>query len=152
MCPEETQNNNSEITRRSWLDMAIVIGSGIWGLGIAGPLITYLWPAGSTGPYETSVKVGPRDSIAIGEAKLVQVRGKPILVIRRSEERFTAFSAICTHLGCIVTWDSVQKLITCPCHAAVFSADGKVISGPPPGPLPEYQVMEVGGEIIVKVA
>jgi len=82
---------------------------------------------------------------------MTQSRGLPILVIRLSDEKFKAFSAICTHLGCVVQWDAGRKVIACPCHAAEFSAEGQVVSGPPPGPLKEYQVMVIGEEIRIKV-
>ncbi len=53
---------------------------------------------------------------------------------------FTAFSAVCTHAGCLVT--SIESgEIVCPCHTSHFSiVDGSVISGPAPSPLPATPV------------
>ena len=82
---------------------------------------------------------------------MIQGEGKPVLVIAAGEKRFRAFSAICTHLGCIVKWDPATQKILCPCHAGVFGADGRVLSGPPPRPLPEYEVVQIGNELKVKV-
>lgn len=149
---KETDERGVEISRRSLLDMALLIGGGLWGLGMVGPAAIYLWPARSAGPAESVLLVGTIDSIAPGEAKMTQSRGLPILVIRISEEKFKAFSAICTHLGCVVQWDPGRKVIACPCHAAEFSSDGQVVSGPPSSPLKEYQVMVIGEEIRVKVS
>ena len=129
------------VGRRSFIDYCLALGGGLWAAAMAAPAAAYLWPAGSGGPAETTVKVGAVKEIAVGEAKIIQSKGKPILVIRRAEREFTALSAICTHLGCIVKWDAALGQVLCPCHAAAFSADGQVVSGPPPSPLTAYPVV-----------
>ena len=56
----------------------------------------------------------------------------PIYVRRISEAQFLVLSPQCTHLGCMVQWNSNAQEFLCPCHAGVFDADGKNIAGPPP--------------------
>jgi Rieske Fe-S protein len=57
-----------------------------------------------------------------------------------------AFSAVCTHQGCIVS--DVTDTINCACHLSKFSLeDGSVVDGPAPSPLPEVAVTVDSGEI-----
>jgi cytochrome b6-f complex iron-sulfur subunit len=59
-------------------------------------------------------------------------------------------SAICTHLGCVVGWKSSQGNIECPCHDGRFNPfNGAVISGPPPRPLPSYEVVVQNEQVYV---
>jgi Rieske Fe-S protein len=78
-------------------------------------------------------------------------KDQKIVVTQPKKDEFKAFSAICTHLGCIVKWDPETRKILCPCHAGVFGADGKVVGGPPSRPLPEYEVLKQGNELKVRL-
>jgi len=137
--------------RRSFLDLVLKGGLAIWGAAMAAPTVAYLWPARSGSGRAASVSAGPAKDFAVGTAKMLQAEGKPVLVLRVSEEIFRAFSPICTHLGCIVKWEPAVRKIVCPCHAGDFDAEGKNVSGPPPRPLQPYSVSVVGGEVVVKL-
>jgi thiosulfate dehydrogenase (quinone) large subunit len=68
--------------------------------------------------------------------------GDPGVAVSLSGGSIVAFDAVCTHAGCPVSYDTAQKLITCPCHGAEFDpAHGAaVLAGPAPTPLPSIRV------------
>ena len=134
-------------TRRGFLDWVLGLFSAVAGMAMAVPGLMYLWPAARGGGAE-NVEIDGADAMAVGEAKMVQVAGKAVIVIRGASG-FKAFSASCTHLGCLVKWDRENQELICPCHAAVFDADGRVVSGPPPSPLPAYKVKEIGKRVYI---
>lgn len=90
-----------------------------------------------------------RDKVAPGEAHFFRFRGHPAVLLQREPGKFIALSAVCTHLGCIVDWLPDKEIFLCPCHAGRFSPTGKVLSGPPPKPLPSYPVKVQGNELVV---
>src|SRR5678815_5141439 len=63
-----------------------------------------------------------------------------ILVVRSSATAVQAVSDICTHAGCGVGYDRVNRILTCPCHGSRYSLSGAVLQGPATRPLAKYQV------------
>lgn len=137
-------------TRRGFLDWVIGLFSAVTGVVLSVPALMYLWPAARGGGAE-NIEVPGAANMSPGGSTMLQVGGKPVIVVR-SRSGFVAFSASCTHLGCLVKWDGAQKEFLCPCHAAVFDENGGVVSGPPPSPLPPYKVKQVGDKVYVSVA
>jgi cytochrome b6-f complex iron-sulfur subunit len=76
---------------------------------------------------------------ATGSSKLVQ----NILIINTGN-KIVALSAICTHQGCTVGYNSLKGDIECPCHGSVFSTSGSVVNGPASSPLKSYPVSQDG--------
>ena len=91
----------------------------------------------------------PRAQIGTGQAHFFQFRGHPAVVLQKAPGIFVAFSAICTHLGCIVKWLPEKGEFLCPCHAGRYASDGKVLSGPPPKPLPTIPVALSGDNLLI---
>jgi cytochrome b6-f complex iron-sulfur subunit len=62
-----------------------------------------------------------------------------ILLVRSSTTAVQAVSNICTHAGCGVRYDHVNKILTCPCHGSRYALSGAVLQGPATRPLAKYQ-------------
>lgn len=75
--------------------------------------------------------------------------GNPAFLFRTAAGVF-AYSAICTHQGCVVGYNSLSKTLNCPCHGGSFDPfnGAKVIAGPPPTPLAKYNVAIKGDAIV----
>lgn len=61
------------------------------------------------------------------------------VIVFRDGNGFYAISTVCTHLGCIVSYDN-EAGFDCPCHGSKFETDGKVRQGPAPTALPWLEV------------
>ncbi len=70
------------------------------------------------------------ESIQPGSGAVVTVGKKRIAAYRDETGELHQCSAICTHLYCIVNWNSAEKSWDCPCHGSRFDAYGKVMNGP----------------------
>ena len=100
------------------------------------PIVGFLIPPKTAGAGAGGrVLAATTTDLPIGTGKVVAMGSKPVIVINTTAG-VKAYSAVCTHLGCIVGYDSTLGHIVCPCHDGHFnSTSGGVISGPPPQPL-----------------
>ncbi|MBC8017701.1 MAG: FAD-dependent oxidoreductase [Verrucomicrobia bacterium] len=65
-----------------------------------------------------------------GEGMVVTVEGEKTAVYLDENNRLKGVVPTCTHLGCIVHWNRLEKSWDCPCHGSRFDAEGEVIEGP----------------------
>ncbi|MXM66464.1 FAD-dependent oxidoreductase [Streptomyces sp. HUCO-GS316] len=77
----------------------------------------------------------PVDALPPGEGAVVRVDGHRLAVYRDDDGALHAVSPRCTHLGCLVAFNSVERAWECPCHGSRFDTDGKVVQGPATRPL-----------------
>ena len=65
-----------------------------------------------------------------GEGGIVRNGMSRVAVCRDRDGKLHARSAVCTHLGCHVHWNSTEQCWDCPCHGSQFAPDGEVLNGP----------------------
>jgi glycine/D-amino acid oxidase-like deaminating enzyme/nitrite reductase/ring-hydroxylating ferredoxin subunit len=69
-------------------------------------------------------------SLAPGEGQVLALRGQRLAVYRNANGELSALSPVCTHLGCLVHWNTTEKSWDCPCHGSRFDPHGRVLNGP----------------------
>lgn len=80
------------------------------------------WLKPSEAPSENDI---PR-----GEGRVMRRGAHQVAVYRDESGTLHERSAVCTHLKCIVAWNSAEKSWDCPCHGSRFDPLGKVLNGP----------------------
>lgn len=78
----------------------------------------------------TPGEVNDAEEVPIGAGAILRQGISKIAVYRRNAGECVQLSAVCPHLGGIVSWNSVEETWDCPCHGSRFSPDGEVINGP----------------------
>ena len=98
----------------------------------------------------------PMGGTVLGMAADVPVGGgkvyttAQVVVTQPTAGQYKAFSAICTHVGCICN-QVAGGTINCPCHGAKFKiTDGSVVTGPATAPLASAKVAVTGGKIYLQ--
>jgi len=126
-------------SRRGFL-INLIYGGGIIAAfgGFLAALLRFVIPSKKP-PKMKKVLVAHFDAIPVGEAKAMEVAGQKIFVVHL-EEGYRVLSAVCTHLGCLVQWQSNKQQFFCPCHKGVYKSDGTVVAGPPPLPLENFKI------------
>ena len=120
--------------------------------GVLVPVVGYLWPPTRRAAEQGGqVKVASLAELQTVGGMVVPAEDQPIVLTFSERASVKAFSAVCTHLGCVVEWENAG-FIQCPCHEGRFSAQtGAVISGPPPSPLSPRDVVVDGDDIYVSL-
>jgi thiosulfate dehydrogenase [quinone] large subunit len=147
------------VARRSFLGglgaaVALLVSGGL--TGAVARLLTPARNDGagtvpSTAGFATSAGAGsralPLGSVLLGSVKALPSNsampytdpgtGRPALLIHLPSGRFVAYSAVCTHAGCTVGYNTEQERLVCPCHGSVYDPrhSAKVVAGPAPRPL-----------------
>jgi glycine/D-amino acid oxidase-like deaminating enzyme/nitrite reductase/ring-hydroxylating ferredoxin subunit len=65
-----------------------------------------------------------------GEGGVLAINGKKLAIYRNGNGELSALSPVCTHLGCLVHWNTTEKSWDCPCHGSRFDPHGRVLNGP----------------------
>ncbi len=75
--------------------------------------------------------------VKTNEGTVIDQNGEKVAVYTDEKGKSTMLSAVCTHLGCIVGWNTKDKTWDCPCHGSRYDKLGKVVSGPAVKDLPK---------------
>jgi Rieske Fe-S protein len=86
--------------------------------------------------------IGKTSDVPVGSGKIYE--SARVVVTQPTAGNFKAFTAVCTHQGCLVASFSGNAIV-CPCHGSEFSIkDGSVLAGPATAPLKETPITVSG--------
>ena len=141
---ENMMNRKSFLTWLSVGWVAFVAATG----GFFTVMIRFLFPNVLFEPPQ-SFKIGYPDDFESGKVDL-RFKKKYNVWIVRDDEKITALSTVCTHLGCTPNWLETEKKFKCPCHGSGFRSSGINFEGPAPRPLERYKILLANdGQIMV---
>lgn len=89
-----------------------------------------------------TIRVPDISELKPGEGGVVEANGEKVGVYRDESGKPHSVSPVCTHLGCMVTWNTAERSWDCPCHGSRFDVDGAVIQGPSIEPLPQKEITD----------
>jgi menaquinol-cytochrome c reductase iron-sulfur subunit len=141
------------LNRRSFFGALLAIGAAGMGAILAVPVLRYvLYPLYAKTSKNVWSPIGDLNTFSnlskpiMKPLDLKQVDGwrevdssQTVYVTKSGQGELGVLSSICPHMGCTIAWHEGQDEFYCPCHASVFSPEGKHISGPSPrdmDPLP----------------
>lgn len=84
------------------------------------------------------LKVGEKEMPNRGEGKIIRTDKGRYGAYRDNKDHLHIVDITCTHLGCELKWNSIEKSWDCPCHGSRFSIDGNILEGPATIPLNHY--------------
>lgn len=147
------------LTRRDWVKTT---GAGVSGamLGGLAQAAGGAGAAGATGRPLTEVRIGELDALkpdvpvpfsypdASSPAVLVRLRGPAAGGVGPGQS-VVAFSVLCTHKGCPVSYKPERKLLICPCHWSTFdpAKSGQMVIGQASQPLPQIKLRIDGNAV-----
>jgi Rieske Fe-S protein len=130
--------------------LAFLLGSSILSPSFARRRETWL-PAATLGDLAENEPVPVAVRVAGDDGYTQRVDRQVVFLVRTSESTVDALSAVCTHLGCGVSWNAEAQELRCPCHGGVFDRHGAVKAGPPPAPLTRLPTRIDGDRIMVQI-
>jgi menaquinol-cytochrome c reductase iron-sulfur subunit len=162
--PESTPSESIMKNRRSFLAALLGVGSLLVGALLSVPLLRFaLFPLirrttelkGS--PVGDASKFTSSAEPVMCTIQIEQVDGwrkavseKAVYVTKDSQGQLRVLTSICPHLGCTVPWNKEKKQFICPCHGAIYAADGSRISGPSLRGMDSLEASVQNGQLIVQ--
>jgi cytochrome b6-f complex iron-sulfur subunit len=144
-------------SRRGLLQLGITLAGACYAGAIGYPVYRYL----ATPAMRAATAEGEISSVSIpasglpgpGTATIFLFGSRPTLLIHQEDGHYTAFDAVCSHLGCTVSFQPQNHRIYCPCHGGVYDMNtGAVVSGPPPKGLKPYHLEVKDDHVVVSKA
>ncbi len=132
------------VTRRDFLGLAAFGSAILASIGALAGGLRFV-KADLYSEESKKFKIGRVENFPVGITRKIDEKN---VFIFSDDDGLYAISAVCTHLGCIVSL--AEYGFQCPCHGSQYTQDGNVIGGPAPRPLEWFEIyQEVNGNLFV---
>jgi cytochrome b6-f complex iron-sulfur subunit len=150
---DEDADDKGILSRREFLYTAGSLIGAVYVGAIGYPVYQYLSTPAQRSAEAAAVTQTTLEGAADlpkNSALMFKFGAKPGLLIHHSDDTWSAYNAVCTHLACTVNYQPEEGRIYCACHGGVYDPNtGANVAGPPPKPLTKYNVEVKDGSIIV---
>jgi glycine/D-amino acid oxidase-like deaminating enzyme/nitrite reductase/ring-hydroxylating ferredoxin subunit len=92
--------------------------------------------------YLTPGEIKSIERLKAGEGGVFRSGLKKIAACRDTDGKLHLHSATCTHMGCVVHWNTLEQCWDCPCHGSHFAPDGAPLNGPAVSPLAKVEIQK----------
>ena len=136
---------------RRWFLTGLIWGGLAWlGAYIANPVVRFLFHKKKQ-PLPSAVAIAKADiaKMAPNSARYFKYGHLPGILLKTETGEMRAFSAKCTHLDCTVLYQPESRKFFCACHDGYFDDAGRNIAGPPPRPLPVFDIADEGERVVL---
>ena len=148
----EVEPREPRLTRKRFIDWLLGTSAGGFLATVFYPVVRYIVPPEVPESAVNSVTLAlTADDVPTNTGRIFKFGNRPGLLVRTPSGELRAYSARCTHLDCTVQYREDLSHIWCACHNGHFDLNGRNIAGPPPEPLPTFEVNERGGQIVVSL-
>ena len=144
LAPRPPAQDVPPLTRRKFVKAGMAVAGAAYAAAFGYPLYRYLASPAERAAALAAVKditLDGADKLPRQAALMFKFAGRPAILLHHTDDTWTALTAVCTHLGCTVQYESQADRIHCACHGGVYNAyTGANVSGPPPKPLKLFKV------------
>ena len=136
--------------RRKFLNWFLNTTAGAFLVSVTYPLSRYLIPpeVEESTASTVTLAIKPND-VKANSGQIFRFGSQPAILVKDTNGELKAFSAVCTHLACIVQYRSDINQIWCACHNGHFDLNGRNVEGPPPKPLEQFVVNVRAEQVVV---
>ncbi|HET9916556.1 MAG TPA: Rieske (2Fe-2S) protein [Candidatus Binatia bacterium] len=136
--------------RRNLLNWFLSTTAGAFLVSVTYPLSRYLIPPDVEESTANTVTLALKpQEVKPNSGQIFRFGSQAGILVKDTNGELKAFSAVCTHLACIVQYRPDINHIWCACHNGHFDLNGRNVEGPPPKPLEQFVVNVRAEQIVV---
>ena len=87
------------------------------------------------------------NEIKLGDGGIIEIDGEKIGIYKRIDGKIFAVKPVCKHLGCLLSWNNLEKTWDCPCHGSRYDYEGNILTEPTVRGLDKVDVIDEDSEV-----